>query len=152
MPTDSADSPKISVIIPHYNDLKSLDRCLQALDQQSFPKSDFEIIIGDNNSPEGEDAVARTIAGRGRLVVIRERGPGPARNGAVAAATGEILAFTDCDCSPHPDWLAAGLRALQTFDFVGGRMRVVVGDEANVTPVEAFERVFAFRNDKYVEL
>jgi GT2 family glycosyltransferase len=31
-------------------------------------------------------------------------------------------------------------------------MRVVVEDESNVTPVEAFERVFAFRNDKYVEL
>ena len=152
MPDASAISPKISVIVPHYSDLQSLDRCLEALEKQSIPRSEFEVIVGDNNSPEGEDAVARTINGRGRLVVIRDRGPGPARNGAVAMATGEILAFTDCDCRPHEAWLSGGLKALETSDFVGGRMRVVVEDESNVKPVEAFERVFAFRNDKYVAL
>ena len=106
--------------------------------------------MADNASPEGQDAVAGVIDGRARLVIARERGPGPTRNTGVAAATGEILAFTDCDCRPEPGWLAAGLEALSRHDIVGGRVMVLVEDPARMTAVEAFEAVFAFPNDHYV--
>jgi len=140
----------VSVIIPHYNDLASLDLCLAALTRQSFPAKDIEIIVADNGSPQGAEEVAKIIAGRARLAVVRERGAGPARNGGAAAATGEILAFIDADCVPEPEWLEAGVAALSHCDFAGGRVEVLTGDGERLSPTEAFECVFAFDADSYV--
>jgi glycosyltransferase involved in cell wall biosynthesis len=143
-------SPGLSVIVPHFHDLASLDRCLDCLSRQTYPADQFEIIVADNNSPEGLDEVARLVGGRARLTRVTEPGAGPARNGGVALARGAILAFTDCDCQPEPEWLAAGVRALGSCDIVGGAMAVLVSDPAHMTPEEAFERVFAFDNRSYV--
>ncbi|MGC6401646.1 glycosyltransferase [Sphingomonas sp. FW199] len=142
--------PDISVIIPHYNDPVRLDRCLASLDQQSVDRSRFEIIVADNRSPVGEAVVAAAIAGRATLVFADEKGAGPARNAAVAASTGRILAFIDADCVADPDWLAAGEAALSRHDLVGGRMIVFTESGGRPTPAEAFELVFAFQNEAYV--
>jgi GT2 family glycosyltransferase len=141
-------SARVSIVVPHYSDLQGLDRCLTALGRQTVAPD--EIVVADNNSPEGEAAVAKVVAGRARLVIVPQKGAGPARNGGVAATSGEILAFTDSDCVPEPQWLAEGLAALGDADFVGGGMTVLVEDEAHLTAPEAFERVFAFDNESYV--
>jgi GT2 family glycosyltransferase len=143
-------APEVSVIVPHFRDLRRLNLCLAALERQTVDRDAFEIVVADNASPEGEIAVAAVVAGRARLVVVHERGAGPARNGGVAAAKGAVLAFTDCDCIPEPGWLAEGLAALARFDFVGGRVKVLVDDEARMTAQEAFERVFAFDFENYI--
>ena len=145
-----AAGPRVSVVVPHYHDLEGLHRCLKALEDQTFPRDRFEIIVADNGSPEGETAVAEVIAGRARLVTVAERGAGPARNGGVGRARGAVLAFTDSDCIPAPGWLSAGVAALERHDFVGGRMAVLVSDARRPTPTEAFELVFAFDNETYV--
>lgn len=142
--------PSVSVVIPHYRDLDRLDLCLRALERQTYPADKFEIVVADNASPEGEAAVARVIAGRARLVVVSDRGAGPARNGGAAAAEGGILAFTDSDCVPEPQWLAEGIKALDAYDFVGGRVKVLVENAARMTAAEAFERVFAFDIKTYI--
>lgn len=144
-------TPKVSVIIPHYRDLKGLAICLSALERQTYPRDGFEVVVADNASPEGAQAVADIIAGRGHLVVVAEKGAGPARNGGVAASSGEILAFIDSDCVAEPAWLEEAVKALPAFDFIGGRVKVLVDDPADITPVEAFERVFAFDFKTYIE-
>lgn len=141
---------RVSVVIPHYQDLAGLELCLGALARQTHPPDDFEIIVADNNSPEGETAVAEVIAGRARLIVVTDKGAGPARNGGVTLARGEILAFTDSDCVPEPQWLAEGLAALPAYDFIGGRVTVLVKDPERLTGAEAFERVFAFDFKTYI--
>ena len=143
-------TPTVSVIIPHYHDLCGLDRCLALLTKQTYPRDEFEIVVADNGSPEGAAAVAAVIAGRAALTVVDERGAGPARNGGVARAKGQILAFIDSDCQPEPDWLTEGVCALADFDFVGGRVQVLVDDAQQMTGVEAFERVFAFDFKTYI--
>jgi hypothetical protein len=74
-----AAAPKISVIIPHYNDVRGLAICLDKLADQTVAKDAFEIIVADNDSPQGEEAIRQLIGGRATLVVVRERGAGPAR-------------------------------------------------------------------------
>lgn len=151
MTDDSAGAaPDISVIVPHYEDLAGLDLCLQALGRQEGDL-DFEIVVADNMSPSGEAAVRSMIGDRARLILAPQKGAGPARNAGVAAARGRILAFTDCDCVPEPGWLKAGLAALERYDFVGGRMTVLVPDTRRMSGAEGFERVFAFDNQAYVE-
>ncbi|HEY2752439.1 glycosyltransferase [Phenylobacterium sp.] len=146
-----ASTPRVSVIVPHYRDLNGLALCLSKLEQQSYPRDRFEVIVADNASPEGPAAVSEVIAGRAHLVVVQLKGAGPARNGGVGASTGEVLAFIDSDCVAEPFWIEEGVKALESFDFVGGRVRVLVAEPDRVTPVEAFERVFAFDFKTYIE-
>jgi GT2 family glycosyltransferase len=142
--------PSISVVVPHFNDLTNLDKCLSALKRQTIPADQFEIVVADNNSSCGREQVERTISGRALLIVVNERGAGPTRNGGAAVTRGGILAFTDSDCVPEENWLAEGTAALANYDFVGGRVMVSVADEGHVTPTEAFEKVFAFDFESYI--
>lgn len=141
---------KVSVIIPHFEDLEGLDRCLSALAEQTYPRSEFEVIVADNASRCGHAAVRAVTRDRARLVIVNERGAGPARNGGVAASSADVLAFTDADCVPEPQWLSEGLAALREHDFVGGRVDVLVDNPQAPSPAEAFERVFAFDFADYI--
>lgn len=142
--------PDISVIVPHYADLERLDRCLHALTAQTMPAERYEIIVADNMSPVGLDAVERVIAGRARLLLATEKGAGPARNAGVAASSGHLLAFTDSDCVPEPQWLEAGIAALDQYDFVGGKVVVTREHDGPRSGAEAFEAVFAFNFESYI--
>lgn len=142
--------PTVSVIVPHYSDLDRLDRCLASLGTQTYSAQDFEIVVADNMSPEGQVAVEARIAGRARLVMATEKGAGPARNVAVAASLGRLLAFIDADCIADPGWLERGIAALDGADLVGGRMVVLIEGDGAKSGAEAFEAVFAFDNRSYV--
>ena len=144
------DLPTVSVVIPHYNDLAGLRICLASLAAQTYPRDLVEIIVADNASPIERERIEAAIEGRARLEVVRDRGAGPARNGGVAASQGEVLAFIDSDCVAEPEWIEKGVEALDAYSLVGGRVRVLVQDETRLTPVEAFERVFAFDFETYI--
>lgn len=148
---EPSEDIKISVIIPHYEDLAALRKCLDALDRQTLPRSHFEIVVADNASPCGLAAVDAAVAGRAKLVLQAVKGAGPARNAAVAAAKGSLLAFTDSDCVPDRDWLSKGLDAAQSVDIVGGRVEVIAPADGERNGAQAFESVFAFDNKHYVE-
>jgi len=141
---------RVSVIVPHYDDLRRLDVCLSALGKQTFPKTDFEIIVADNGSPQGFQEVESIVAGRAQLISIAEKGAGPARNGGAAVAIGEVLAFLDSDCVPEPQWIAEGMVALAGHDVVGGSVNVFANDPDKLTAAEAFECIFAFNNENYL--
>lgn len=93
-----------SVIIPTFNDWDQLKECLMALDNQSLDKDKFEIIVA-NNSPSSP---IPEMAFPENAIMINEPKPGSyaARNAALVVAKGEIIAFTDSDCIPDPNWLA----------------------------------------------
>ena len=143
--------PRVSVIVPHYNDLGNLKICLERLRKQTLAFEDIDIVVADNLSDCGLEAV-KSVCGPGvRVILATTRGPGPARNAGVAAAASPLLAFTDTDCRPDPAWLEEGLKVLARYDVVGGAMGVTVEQEERPTPVECFETVFAFKNQVYVE-
>jgi glycosyltransferase involved in cell wall biosynthesis len=142
---------RVSVIMPHLNDYENLDACLRLLQTQSFPGDRIEIIVADNGSSRGLDAVRRLVGSRGQVIEVAERGAGPARNAAVRASHGDALAFIDSDCRPDERWLEEGLAELCQADFAGGRVDVLVEDPRRMTAAEAFESVFAFRNERYVK-
>ena len=141
----------VSVIVPHLDDYANLDACLTLLGEQSFPRDRTEIIVADNGSSRGFDAVRELVGSRGRVVEVHERGAGPARNAGVRASRGDALAFIDSDCRPDRRWLEEGLAGLRSADFVGGRVDVLVEDAHRMTAVETFESAFAFQNEHYVK-
>jgi glycosyltransferase involved in cell wall biosynthesis len=139
-------SPRVSIIIPHLNQHEALMRCLGALRGQGA----IEIIVVDNGSRVPLDSVKAAF---GDVRFLREPtpGPGPARNLGVAHAGGDVLAFIDADCRADPHWVAAGLTALaRGADVVGGDVRIDVADPQRLTPLEAYESVFAYRQQLYI--
>jgi len=145
------DPPLISVIIPHYNDLPNLEHCIRLLAAQTLPRNRFEVVVADNNSRCGLNEVRRVCGDLARVVAAPVQGAGAARNTAVEASRGRVLAFLDSDCRPAANWLERGLSALSETQIVGGRVDVDYQDPAHPTPVEAFERVFAFNFKRYIE-
>lgn len=102
--TQGASSPpRCSVIVPAYNAETTLGACLAALNAQTLPRADYEIIVVDDGSTDGTAAVAQ--AGADRYIHQANAGPASARNLGAAQALGEIILFTDSDCEPAPDWL-----------------------------------------------
>jgi cellulose synthase/poly-beta-1,6-N-acetylglucosamine synthase-like glycosyltransferase len=64
--TSRSRPPRVSVIIPHYNDLENLKRCMNLLGEETLPPDDFEVIVADNNSRCGIDEVKRACGNRAR--------------------------------------------------------------------------------------
>jgi glycosyltransferase involved in cell wall biosynthesis len=122
-------SMRVSVVIGTYNRARLLDGTLQALAAQEVPDSlKWEIVVVDNNSTDSTaqvvTAFARTMATPVRYVFERRQGVSHARNRGIQKARGAILAFTDDDVLPAPDWIAQVAAAIDRWhaDGVGGRI------------------------------
>lgn len=105
-------APKVSVIIPAYNDAAGVERCLQALAQMQWPHARLQVIVVDNGSQPPLTVQTQTPFVL-RLLRCDKPGSYAARNVGVASATGTVLAFTDADCQPDQQWLARGVAALK---------------------------------------
>ena len=152
--SDSASEqcPLVSVIIPVYNDAERLRRCLEALENQTYPADRYEVIVVDNGSDE---PVAPAVTAFPHVRLAREATPGAyaARNTGLALARGEVLAFTDADCIPYPDWIEKGTARLLSepgCGLVGGRIEVFPLDPDHPTAVELYELVNAFRMKDWI--
>jgi len=141
----------ISVVIPHLDQASPLARCLASLARQNY-SGKFEIVVVDNGSGElPRKTVARFP--NARLEQEATPGPGPARNRGVACSRGEILAFTDADCTVDEGWLAAiaaRLQDPQAKRILGGDVRIAVEDPKRLTELEAYESVFQYRQEEYI--
>lgn len=141
--------PRVSVVVPVRDDPR-LSACLAALARQSYPAELVELIVADNG---GGPDVRALVHGRPGVRYVAEPAGGSytARNAAVLESTGEVLAFTDADCLPEPDWIEHAVRALADgADIVAGRVAVYARDAARPHPVEAYELVHAFPQETYV--
>ena len=111
----------------------------------------FEILFVNNG---GESfAPAEPLPSSPIVRFLDEPNPGSyaARNRAIGAATGEILAFTDADCLPAQDWLFEGVRALAAgADAVGGRVDLFFRDGQRPHIAEVYDRLFFLTQEKFV--
>jgi GT2 family glycosyltransferase len=95
--------PKVSVIVASYNGDRTLKACLESLQRLRYP--DYEVILVDDGSTDSTPQIA-FLNPKVRCIRQEEnRGLSAARNAGIAAATGEIVAFTDADCRADEDWL-----------------------------------------------
>jgi glycosyltransferase involved in cell wall biosynthesis len=101
--------PFVSVIVPTHNRLSLLKQTLAYLDRQTYPSHDYEIIVVDDGSDDGTTDYLHQLSLKKELRYLtqEQKGPAAARNAGVHIAKGEVIAFTDDDCLPEPNWLAA---------------------------------------------
>jgi glycosyltransferase involved in cell wall biosynthesis len=113
----------ISVVVPTYNRAAVLKGCLEAIARQSFPQNRFEVIVVDDGSADLTHQVceqAKLDLPSLRVRRQQNRGPAAARNAGMRLARGRIVAFTDDDCVPPPEWLERVNQAFATDDELVG--------------------------------
>lgn len=113
-PASSSVPRRISVVVPVYNGEHLIAGCLAALDAQTIPSDDYEVLVVDDGSTDGTRSVVVRIAAASRMTVtlieqVRNAGPAAARNAGLERASAPLVAFTDADVEVAPDWLAAAL-------------------------------------------
>src|SRR6266581_3037530 len=101
-------APRISVIVPTWNEAKYLPTLLESLKHQTIPPD--EVLVADSGSSDETPEVARRA---GAIVLEGERrGPGEGRNRGARAATGDVLVFVDADCILPPPLIESVFLAL----------------------------------------
>jgi GT2 family glycosyltransferase len=146
------NTPLVSVVIPVWNDAARLAACLNALEGQSYAAERIEILVVDNGS---DDDIAALLRRWPRIRLLKEERVGSyaSRNRGVSASSGEVLAFTDADCVPLPDWIAEGVACLQrtpNCGLVGGRLEPCTPQRGRPSLAELYDRTFNLRQAFYV--
>jgi biofilm PGA synthesis N-glycosyltransferase PgaC len=126
---DPARWPRVSVLVPAYNEEETIERALRSLLAVDYP--DLEIVCVDDGSSDRTFELARWIADRSPHVPIRllhqqNGGKWSALNLAWRHASGELLLFVDADSHLEPDslrWLVRTM-AQSGADAVAGQVRV----------------------------
>lgn len=109
--------PRISVIVATYNADRTLKACLESLERLDYP--DYEVILVDDGSTDSTPQIAFMCPSVRCLRHEKNLGLSAARNSGIAAATGEIVAFTDADCRADEDWLYYLAGAFSTGEYTG---------------------------------
>lgn len=129
----------ISVIVPLYNNEEHVEACIQGLLSQRYSEGACEFILIDNNSTDKSAEIVKRYPSV-RLLFQPKQGSYAARNLGMKEARGQIIAFTDSDCVPRPDWLqqiAAIMRSGEV-GLVLGR-REFQGRSRQMSSLEAYE-------------
>jgi len=107
--------PTVSVCLPVYNGERFVGQAIASVLAQTL--TDFELIVADNASVDGTEAICRDAASRDRrvryLTADRNRGLAWNHNRACAQATGRYLLWLACDDILNPDYLRRCVAALE---------------------------------------
>ncbi len=128
---------EISVIVPTYNNRHVLEKTLEALQAQTFPAQEYEIVVADDGSTDGTAGMVQAMSGRLpiRYLAQAHAGRSAARNQAARAARGRILLFVDSDIWAMPGLLAAHHRHYPPqARKLGVQGRSLTHPDARVTP------------------
>jgi glycosyltransferase involved in cell wall biosynthesis len=94
---------KVSVVIPAYNDERTISEAVAHSLSQTKGNLQVEVIVVDDGCTDNTAAVAESAG----AIVIRQQNAGPAaaRNRGWQSATARFICFTDSDCIPTAGWL-----------------------------------------------
>jgi dolichol-phosphate mannosyltransferase len=122
---------KASIILPTYNEKDNIVELVQAIFEALPSTLDYEVVIVDDNSPDGTaEAVVRCFTNDPRLkllVRVQNRGLASAIRYGIEHSTGEILLFMDTDFNHDPALLPQMITFLEFYDIVIGSRFVMSG-------------------------
>lgn len=123
----SSHKPRVSVIVPCYNEETTIQFLLDAVYHQTFPRHETEVVIADGQSSDQTrqrvcEFQRKHVDLTVRLVENPQRTIPAALNCALQAAQGEIIVRLDAHSAPRPDYIARCVAAIEAGlgDNVGG--------------------------------
>lgn len=131
-----------SVIVPMRNAGEGANELLELLAAQTLSNDCYEVLVVDDFS---RDDTAEIVERSGLARLFRMDswgGAWAARNVALREARGEVIAFTDADCRPEPDWLEQALAELERLnvDLVAGHIEVPLSAKPGIVELVDFCR------------
>lgn len=109
-------NPKLSIIIPVYNEEENISKCIESLRKQSY--KNFEIIVVDDGSTDKTREMVKKFK-KVRLIIGQHKGPGFSRNLGAKKAKGKILVFVDADMTFDKNYLKYLIRPIVEDDVIG---------------------------------
>ena len=91
----NANFPLVSVIIPNFNYLRYIEKCLESVLSQDYPN--IEVIVVDDGSTDESVNYVTTLTPKVKLVQQQNSGVSVARNRGLLESKGEFIAFLDAD-------------------------------------------------------
>ena len=128
--------PAVSVIIPTYCEEHTIEGCLRSIKNQEFKAGRIESIVVDSHSPDKTRLVAKKFADK--VIDLKARGVGRARNVGAKNAEGEITLFVDADTFLEKRFVT---EMYQTFN--DPRVVCVAGVLKNLERLTPANRLFA---------
>ena len=110
-------SEKISVIVPIYNSIDCMEKCVRSICAQTY--ANLEILLIDDGSTDGTDKLCERLAAqdsRIRTYHKKNGGASSARNVGIKLASGEYLGFVDSDDYIEPDMYELMIEAARNRD------------------------------------
>ena len=111
------DRHAVSVVIPAYNALATLERAIDSVLGQSRPAA--QIVVVDDGSGEDLGSIRERYAGRVEWIRQPNAGAAAARNRGIEAASGNLIAFLDADDYWEPEKLARQVRLFRQHPHLG---------------------------------
>ncbi len=110
--------PHVSIVIPCYNEERTIGQVLEALRAQTHPLDDLEVLVADGMSSDGTRRVIAEYAQAHpelslRVVDNPDRSIPAALNRGIAQARGEVIIRIDAHSMPHPDYVERCLLVLE---------------------------------------
>jgi len=131
--------PNVSVIVPCYNEERTIGDLLAGLYSQSYPLSDFEVVISDGISEDKTREVIRSFSENHQELAIRvidniKQNIPSAINAGIKAARGSVIVRLDAHSTPASDYLSLCVEALNAgiADNVGGMWEIKPGGEGTI--------------------
>ncbi len=120
------DFPFLSIIIPVKNAQETIQKCIDSVIYQSYPREKYEIIIVDNGSTDQTTDIVQNYNVK-LLINDLTASPYVARNTGLRIAKGKIFCFIDGNCYAHDNWLSSGVIAMKEgkADLIGGHVEFV---------------------------
>lgn len=117
----------LAVIIPTYNRVTELKRCLQSISLQGLPADQWEVIVVNDGGVDVTDLV-QSFGNNFRAFYQLNQGPGTARNFGATLTTASVLIFIDDDCTADPEWLQEVCKRIRPGVVLGGKVVNQVAD------------------------
>jgi glycosyltransferase involved in cell wall biosynthesis len=152
--TSKPDVPFVSVIVPVYNDAQKVGKCIGALLAQTYPRDRYEIIVVDNGSTDESCRVVREYPVK-LLIEDTIKSSYAARNRGIRTGRGSVIALTDADCIPCPDWIKRGVARLTgelNCGLVGGKIEIFFRQSDKPNAVEVYDSIMGFNQKEDVEI
>jgi glycosyltransferase involved in cell wall biosynthesis len=111
----------ITIIIPSYNSQATIEKCINALYNQTY-KGDFEVILADSSEDQTQNIVKEKFPQVKLIPFKTKTDPGTARNAAIRQSKGDLILMIDSDCVANPDWMELMVETHQNDEYsaVGG--------------------------------
>jgi cellulose synthase/poly-beta-1,6-N-acetylglucosamine synthase-like glycosyltransferase len=129
-------NPAVSVIIPTYLEEETIAGCLKSVLSQKFDSGRIESIVVDSHSADNTRTIAKKYADK--VLDLKARGVGKARNAGARIAKSPILLFLDADTYLERNFVAEMYQ-----DFADRRVVCVSGILKNLETLKPLDRLFA---------